>query len=194
MSRFTTYNPDTGNYEHRILYSDYFNNVRILMVRSEVEKPYKNGAGDIIHPGERMDIVYGELIDKLGEYEDTGLEPAEIDMLRKENEELKRQLEDNTLTHKTYKLNLNDTIRVKLNPLGADIYYHQYDNLNGLSNKYIKPSMPRIDADGYTEMQLHQFMNIYGDQMRMSYPDVLETLDIFIDAADLEPVEQETAV
>ena len=50
------------------------------------------------------------------------------------------------------KLNLNDGVKVKLTPYGAEIYFHQFDELNKvLSAKGVKPvtpHMPRIDEDG----------------------------------------------
>ena len=79
----------------------------------------------------------------------------------------------------TTKINLNETIKVKLTPYGADIYYKQFDELNKQRGREIcKPHMPRIDKDGYTEFQLWHFIELYGDHIGMCKPNVIEPLDI----------------
>lgn len=90
-------------------------------------------------------------------------------------------------------VNLNQTIKVKLNDLGKEIYYHQYDEVNERikrnGDKPIKPTMPKVDADGYTEFQIWKFMNLYGEYMEMCGEPVLETLDVII--VDGWPIEGE---
>lgn len=87
------------------------------------------------------------------------------------------------------RLNLNDSIRVKLTEHGKDIYYHQYDRLNNAFGKQLcKPSMPKVDEDGYTTFQLWCFMELYGVHMGMTLPNVIEPLDIVFDAPTIDPV------
>ena len=77
------------------------------------------------------------------------------------------------------KINLNETIKVKLTPYGAEIYYKQFDELNKQRGREIcKPHMPRIDKDGYTEFQLWHFIELYGQHIGMCKPNVIEPLDI----------------
>lgn len=65
-------------------------------------------------------------------------------------------------------LNLNSYVKVKLMDRGKDIYYHQYDEINAKAGGiWIKPTMPQVDEDGYTEMQLWEFMRLYGSYMVM---------------------------
>lgn len=79
------------------------------------------------------------------------------------------------------KINLNDTIKVKLTPLGADIYYHQYDQLNKECKRVaIEPHLPKVDEKGYTKFQLHQFMELYGEHIGIAKPNVIEPLDIIL--------------
>ena len=82
------------------------------------------------------------------------------------------------------KINLNDRVKVKLTPLGAEIYYHQYDELNkkikANDGKQLEPMMPQIDKDGYTEFQLHHFISLYGEHIGMCKKNVIEPLDIII--------------
>ena len=78
-----------------------------------------------------------------------------------------------------HKINLNETIKVKLTPYGAEIYYKQFDELNKQRGREIcKPHMPRIDKDGYTEFQLWHFMELYGEHIGMCKLNVIEPLDI----------------
>lgn len=77
------------------------------------------------------------------------------------------------------KINLNETIKVKLTPYGAEIYYKQFDELNKQYGREIcKPQMPKIDKDGYTEFQLWNFIELYGQHIGMCKPNVIEPLDI----------------
>lgn len=85
---------------------------------------------------------------------------------------------------KPTKINLNDRVKVKLTPLGAEIYYHRYDELNKRikekGGKQLESIMPRIDKDGYTEFQLWYFMELYGEHMGVCKKNVIEPLDIII--------------
>ena len=77
------------------------------------------------------------------------------------------------------KINLNETVKVKLTPYGAEIYYKQFDELNKQYGREIcKPHMPRIDKDGYTEFQLWHFMELYGAHIGMCKQNVIKPLDI----------------
>ena len=95
------------------------------------------------------------------------------------------------------KLNLNEHVRFKLNPMGAEIFYHQYDDLNkelkarGASSQ-LEPYMPSIDGNGFTEMQLWKFMELFGSHIGMGKPNVLEELNLYIDEKDLKDVEETT--
>ena len=81
--------------------------------------------------------------------------------------------------NETAKINLNEIVKVKLTPLGAEIYYKQFDELNKKCGREIcKPRMPRIDKDGYTEFQLWHFIELYGEHIGMCKPNVIEPLDI----------------
>ena len=77
------------------------------------------------------------------------------------------------------KINLNEIVKVKLTPYGAEIYYKQFDEVNKQCGREIcKPHMPRIDKDGYTEFQLWHFIELYGQHIGMCKPNVIEPLDI----------------
>ena len=77
------------------------------------------------------------------------------------------------------KINLNETVKVKLTQFGKDIYTRQYDEV---AKKYplLKISRPeiRIDENGYTEFTLWQFMNLYGSYMEIGEPEVIRPLEI----------------
>ena len=110
----------------------------------------------------------------------------QINQLKGENEKLKQRIAEleSKETEKPTKINLNDRIKVKLTPLGAEIYYHQYDEVNkqikGNGGTEFEPMMPQIDKDGYTEFQLHHFISLYGEHIGMCKQNVIEPLDIIL--------------
>ena len=90
------------------------------------------------------------------------------------------------------KLNLNETIKVRLTDLGKDIYYHQYDDLNecikARGGKPLQQRYPEVDMDGYTKFQLWCFIELYGPHIGMCKPNVLDDLNIYIDDEKLDDV------
>ena len=86
---------------------------------------------------------------------------------------------------KTVEINLNETIRVKLTDLGKDIYYHQFDELHESLKKRgvspFRPTRPRVDADGFTSMQLWHFIELYGSYIGVAKPNVIEPINIYYD-------------
>lgn len=77
------------------------------------------------------------------------------------------------------RINLNEPIKVKLTDYGKGIYYHRYDRINQIAGTEIcKPEFPKEDENGYTEFQLWCFMELYGEHMGMTLPNVTEPLEI----------------
>lgn len=77
------------------------------------------------------------------------------------------------------RINLNESIKVKLTDWGKEIYYHQYDRINARFGKEIhKPEFPKEDENGYTKFQLWCFMELYGRYMGIISPNVIEPLEI----------------
>lgn len=77
--------------------------------------------------------------------------------------------------------NINDFIKVKLTDHGKDIYYHQYDEFNKLyGGKIFKPRYPEVDSEGYTRIQLWQFMNIFGPHLYNGCRAIIENNRIYI--------------
>ncbi len=93
------------------------------------------------------------------------------------------------------KLNLNDKVKVKLTPLGADIYYHQFDDVNEkiklVCGNTLEPHMPKIDKDGFTEFQLWRFIELYGEHIGIGSPNVISDIFLYISDDDLEEVKTE---
>lgn len=69
------------------------------------------------------------------------------------------------------KINFNDSVRVKLTDWGKEVYFHQFDELNKFITSHggtpIKPNFPEADENGYTRIQLWQFMEIFGQHIGM---------------------------
>ena len=89
------------------------------------------------------------------------------------------------------KLNINNYIKVKLTDKGKDIFYHQFDELNKFYGKeMVKSKYPEVDDDGFTEIQMWHFMNIYGPHMFNGMKMVIENNNIYIDESYLEDCDE----
>lgn len=85
------------------------------------------------------------------------------------------------------KINLNDIIKVKLTDAGKDVYYHQYDELNKhYGGEFVKPRFPDVDEGGFTELQLWDFMQVYGPHISIVSKPFIENNNIYICEEDLE--------
>ena len=69
-------------------------------------------------------------------------------------------------------LNINDTIKVKLNKVGLAIYADRAKEINKKfeeSNiKYRCPVSPKTDVDGFVKFQLWDLMKLYGKHLELS--------------------------
>lgn len=83
------------------------------------------------------------------------------------------------------RINLNEPIKAKLTDWGKEIYYHQYDRINQIAGREIcKPKFPKEDENGYTEFQLWCFIELYGEYMGMTLPNVIEPLEIVYERSE----------
>ena len=128
------------------------------------------------------------LEENVGYYKDSlSIVEKNCNKLYHENKELKQRIAEleSKETEKPTKINLNDRIKVKLTPYGAEIYYKQFDEVNKKHGRQIcKPHMPLIDKDGYTEFQLWHFIELYGQHIGMCNPNVIEPLEIVYCGSD----------
>ena len=77
------------------------------------------------------------------------------------------------------RININESVKVKLTDYGKDVYYHQYDELNRRVGREIcKPSFPKVDEEGYTSFQLWYFIELYGNYIGMGKKNVIQPLEI----------------
>ena len=69
-------------------------------------------------------------------------------------------------------LNLNENIKVKINDRGYDYLAKRYSEIMGSCiypgshSKYYKD---RADAEGYTKMQIHEFMSSFGEVTHIGF-------------------------
>lgn len=71
---------------------------------------------------------------------------------------------------KEYKdFNVNDYVKVKLTEKGKYIYYHQFDDMNEeilkMGGKPLNPIELKYDDEGYVELQMWHFMEIFGKHL-----------------------------
>ena len=84
-----------------------------------------------------------------------------------------------TIKPEPIRINLNEPIKVKLTDWGKEIYYRQYNRINQIVGRNIcEPKFPKEDKNGYTEFQLWCFIELYGEYMGMTSPNVIEPLEI----------------
>ena len=77
------------------------------------------------------------------------------------------------------RINLNDTVKVKLTRFGKAVYRHRYDQINACAGEeVISPMDPKEDEEGYTSFQLWDFIELYGRHIRLGHINVIEPLDI----------------
>lgn len=77
-------------------------------------------------------------------------------------------------------INLNQQIRVKLNSEGLKIlleYHMKYSIPNFDTREYV---LSKVDENGYYEVQLWEFMHIFGEHIHMCIKYPLENLNIEI--------------
>lgn len=80
------------------------------------------------------------------------------------------------------KLNLNDIVKVKIRPLGHEILESNYRYFIGcLIDKY-PYTQPRVDENGYSEMQLWEVARQFGTYMLNGAELPIETEIIIPDA------------
>ena len=78
------------------------------------------------------------------------------------------------------RLNLNETVKVKLTERGKEIYRQHF---SPLPDGFEQPE-PRIDEDGFTKIQLWVFMEMFGEHMSMLKQNVIEPLEIVFDTEE----------
>ena len=69
------------------------------------------------------------------------------------------------------KINLNCRVRIKVTPLGKEIYERSFKR-EGVIPEWVKL---KIDSDGYTEMLLWEVMYYFGEYCRMGFDPPIET-------------------
>ena len=69
-------------------------------------------------------------------------------------------------------VNLNDPIKVKLTKYGEVLYERYYRTSFNVLTK---------DRDGYSEMQLHEFLSIYGCYFPFNARNILEDMNLIIE-------------
>lgn len=145
-----------------------------------VEMEEKYGIPATVDFTKHDELLLNEIADMKKRIDEKDRRIAELE---NENKNLNIRIFQNEIAEEkknSEKINLNDRIKVKLTPLGVEIYYHQYDELNKKIKEnggtQLEPRMPEINKDGYTEFQLHHFISLYGEHIGMCKQNVIEPL------------------
>ena len=147
---------------------------------AELKKDYKT-ASELLGKYQQENEALKKRIDELENFSCQAEQETEslVEKLKQRIAEL-----ESKETEKPTKINLNDRIKVKLTPLGAEIYYNRYDflksSIRAIGGVCTEPKMPKIDEDGYTEMTMWQFIELYGKDIGKINREVINPLDIII--------------
>lgn len=77
------------------------------------------------------------------------------------------------------KINLNESVKVKLTPFAQEIYKQQIEDLNKRIGKTVVIKKNRnTDKDGYSTFQLWDFIETFGAYIGMGRPNIIEPLEI----------------
>lgn len=66
-------------------------------------------------------------------------------------------------SEKMKKFNLNDVVRVKITRIGLIHMKKKYEQNMGIMLNTYPYQEPKVDSEGYTEMQMHAVMYVFGD-------------------------------
>lgn len=78
-------------------------------------------------------------------------------------------------------ININNKIKVKLTGFGKSILDKEVNKLKQLSGVPDNYNPYETDDNGYTEFQLWQFMNIFGDHLYNGAIQVIENNEILVE-------------
>ena len=93
------------------------------------------------------------------------------------------------------KINLNETVKVKLNEIGLAIYADRAKETNKKFEenniKHRCPIYPKRDDEGYVEFQLWDLMNLYGKYLELTLIPPFEDNVIYFEKELLEDSKNE---
>ena len=78
------------------------------------------------------------------------------------------------------KTNVNNYVKVKLNDVGLTELERQHNELKEIVPTLGEFKNPKVDEDGYSEFQIHCFMNLFGHIMIMGMACPFEAGNIII--------------
>jgi hypothetical protein len=79
------------------------------------------------------------------------------------------------------KMNINNTVKVKLNNYGLLILKDSWNDLRNDFPKLQEWEPPKTDSNGYTEFQLWSFMESFGQYMYIGNPNTPFEMDILVE-------------
>lgn len=141
-------------------------------VKYEIEQKEKEYLNLSILNANDKDIISQALLEMSCKYNHQN----QFNAANKIDEVRKRFLNDET--EKYVKTNLNYYIKVKLNDYGKQIHH---DDWKGICEETGTPYKLEVDEEGYSEFQLYEFMNTFGEHAHMGAKPFLETNDILIE-------------
>ena len=144
-------------------------------LESEKERLNKEYFNLSIINAEDKDIISQALIEMSNRYRAKGQFNAANKI-----DEVRTRFLDNEI-EKFVKTNLNLYIRVKLNDYGKQIHHDYWEDICRETNV---PYELKVDEEGYSSFQIHDFMTIFGEYAHLGGKPFLATLDVLIERRD----------
>lgn len=144
----------------------------IEWLKSEKERLNKEYFNLSILNADDKDIISQALIEMSNKYRANNQFTASNKI-----DEVRRRFLDNE-TETFVKTNLNYHIKVKLNDYGKQIHH---DYWKDICKECDTTYELKVDKEGYSMFQIHDFMNMFGEHARMGAKPFLETCDVLIE-------------
>lgn len=91
------------------------------------------------------------------------------------------------------KINLNDFVKFKLTGYGQYIYYHRFDSIiRAYPSAFIKPTPLPIDDEGYSKMQMWEFIQTFGPHIGMGSDKVVDPIELIVEGEPKVAVQEPT--
>lgn len=89
-----------------------------------------------------------------------------------------------------FKVNFNETVKVRLTKVGIDILERRHKELNNIiherGGKGLGEFKISIDDDGYSNFQIWQLMSTFGEYMNLGYEPPFKSDMIFTNAKAID--------
>lgn len=92
------------------------------------------------------------------------------------------------MSNKGYEFNINNFIKFRLGARGRRVYKEYYQQFKKFYSDEELEELIKPDSDGFYIMQMHQMINIFGNDFSIGSECVIENCLILFEEKDMKPV------